>query len=50
MMMKEREEYEMLETMLPANQVQVLKRTGDSVSNPEQAWFRKITLAVNNVL
>jgi hypothetical protein len=38
--MKERAECEMLETMLLAYQVQFLKRTGDSGSNPEQAWFR----------
>jgi len=38
--MKERAECEMLETMLLAHQVQFLKRTGDSGSNPEQTWFR----------
>jgi hypothetical protein len=39
----------MLEKVLPAFQVKVLKWTGDSGSNPEQAWFRKIPLAVNNI-
>jgi hypothetical protein len=35
--MKGRVEYEMLKKVLPAFLVQVLKRTGDSSSNPEQA-------------
>jgi hypothetical protein len=34
---KGREECEMLEKVLPAFQIQVLKKTGDSGSNPEQA-------------
>ena len=47
--LKEREECEMLEKVLPTIQGQVLKRTGVSGSNPEQAWFRLIPLAVNNI-
>jgi hypothetical protein len=39
--MKGREECEMLEKVLPTFQVQVLKRTGDSSSNPEQACSDK---------
>jgi hypothetical protein len=35
--MKGREECKMLEKVLPAFQVQVLKWTADSGSNPEQA-------------
>jgi len=35
--------------VLPAFQVQALKRTGDSGWSPEQAWFRQIPLAVNNI-
>jgi hypothetical protein len=35
--MKGREECEMLKKVLPGFQVQILKWTGDSSSNPEQA-------------
>jgi hypothetical protein len=37
--LKEKEECEMLEKVLPTFQVQVLKRTGNAGSNPEQACF-----------
>jgi hypothetical protein len=36
--------------MLPAFQVQVLIRTGDSGSNPEQAPGRQILLVVNDLI
>jgi len=38
--MKRREECELLEKVLPAFQVQVVKWTSNSGSNPEQAGFR----------
>ena len=38
--MKGREECELLEKVLPTFQVQVLKWTGNSGSNPEQAGLR----------
>jgi hypothetical protein len=35
--------------VLQAFQIQVLKWASNSCSSPEQAWFRQILLAVNNI-